>query len=308
MEKVRFTETLAAKVLPVRRPDGHKGDFGKVSITGGSVGLTGAPVLAALGAARSGSGLVYLGVPEPIYEIVAGHCLEVMPWPLSSSHGKISRDAFFQILERLNSCDAGLLGPGLGRFQDLSGLICKIMEEARTTLILDADALYAIKDRKESLKERSKRGYLTVLTPHEGEFRYLGGDLTPGRETAARKFAMEYGCILVLKGPETITALPDGSCYTNTTGNNGMAKGGSGDILAGMILGMLGQLLAGEGCKNKVLIEEAGCMTALAVYLHGLAGDLARKDLGEYGMLPSDLALRIPAAIMTVQKTQMDRI
>lgn len=308
MERVGFTETLAAKVLPVRRPDGHKGDFGRVSITGGSVGFTGAPVLAALGAARSGSGLVYLGVPEPIYEIVAGHCLEVMPSPLLSSHGKISGDAFFQILERLNSCDAGLLGPGLGRSQELSKLISKILEETGTPLILDADGLYAIKDRKDVLKERSQRGCLMILTPHEGEFRYLGGDLSNGKEAAARKFAMEYGCILVLKGPGTITALPDGSCYINATGNNGMAKGGSGDILAGMILGMLGQLLAGEGCKNEMPIEEAGRITALAVYLHGLAGDLARKDLGEYGMLPSDLALRIPAAIMTVQKTQTDRI
>ena len=119
MEKQIFTKELAAKLLPVRNPDGHKGDFGRVSITGGSVGFTGAPVLAAYGAARSGSGLVFLGVPEPVYPIVAGHCLEVMPSPLPAARGKISKDAFFPILERLNSCDAGLLGPGLGRSQEL---------------------------------------------------------------------------------------------------------------------------------------------------------------------------------------------
>ena len=334
MEKQIFTKELAAKLLPVRNPDGHKGDFGRVSITGGSVGLTGAPVLAAYGAARSGSGLVFLGVPEPVYPIVAGHCLEVMPSPLPAARGKISKDAFFPILEQLNSCDAGLLGPGLGRSQDLPKLISKILEETETPLILDADGLYAIKDRKEILQKRAEKGLLTILTPHEGEFHYLGGDLAAGREAAALDFAKEYGCILVLKGPGTVTALPDGSCYVNPTGNNGMAKGGSGDVLGGMILGLLGQLVAskrsaeatgekfetGKADKDEVkfsetgisetaeikipLLSETGCMTALAVYIHGLAGDLARRELGEYGMLPSDLAARIPAAILEVQKIQ----
>lgn len=308
-----FTKELAVKLLPARNPDGYKGDFGRVSITGGSVGFTGAPVLAAYGAARSGSGLVFLGVPEPIYGIVASHCLEVMPSPLPAARGKISKDAFFPILERLNSCDAGLLGPGLGRSPELSKLMCKIMEETETPLILDADGLYAIKDRKEILQKRAARGLLTILTPHEGEFRYLGGDLTLGREAAALDFAKEYGCILVLKGPGTVTALQDGSCYVNPTGNNGMAKGGSGDVLGGMILGLLGQMAAAKRSAeadtdkarfSKAGISEAGGITALAVYLHGLAGDIACKELGAYGMLPSDLTARIPAAILEVQKDQ----
>lgn len=296
-----FTKELAAKLLPARNPDGHKGDFGRVSITGGSVGFTGAPVLAAYGAARSGSGLVFLGVPEPVYGIVAGHCLEVMSSPLPAACGKISKDAFFPILERLNGCDAGLLGPGLGRSQELSKLMGKILEETETPLILDADGLYAIKDRKDVLRKRAEKGLLTILTPHEGEFCYLGGDLTPGREAAALDFAKEYGCILVLKGPGTVTALPDGSCYVNTTGNNGMAKGGSGDVLGGMILGLLGQLVA---ARKDATLSEAGRMTALAVYLHGLAGDIACNELGEYGMLPSDLVARIPVAILEVQKEE----
>ena len=322
MEKQVFTGELAAEALPGRRPDGHKGDFGRVSITGGSVGFTGAPVLAAYGAARSGSGLVFLGVPEPVYGIVAGHCLEVMPSPLPAARGKISKDAFFPILERLNSCDAGLLGPGLGRSQELPKLMSKILEETETPLILDADGLYAIKDRKDVLWKRAERGLLTILTPHEGEFYYLGGEPAAGRETAALDFAKEYGCILVLKGPETVIALPDGSCYVNTTGNNGMAKGGSGDVLGGMILGMLGQMVAAhkhdgrytgnsirteaieQAQEDSLFLKESGHMTALAVYLHGLAGDLARTELGEYGMLPSDLTARIPAAILEVQKNQ----
>ena len=244
---------------------------------------------------------------------MASHCLEVMPSPLPAGRERISKDAFFPILERLNSCDAGLLGPGLGRSPELSKLMCKIMEETETPLILDADGLYAIKDRKEILQKRAARGLLTILTPHEGEFRYLGGDLTLGREAAALDFAKEYGCILVLKGPGTVTALRDGSCYVNPTGNNGMAKGGSGDVLGGMILGMLGQLVASKRSAeadtekaqfSKAGISEAGEITALAVYLHGLAGDIACKELGEYGMLPSDLAARIPAAILEVQKDQ----
>ena len=279
----------AGRLLPRRRPDGHKGTFGRVSITGGSIGLTGAPVLASRGAARCGSGLIFLGVPENIYPVTAASCLEVMPSPLSDQNGRISSRAFFQILERLNSCDAGLIGPGLGRSQELSLLVCKLLEQTAVPLVLDADGLYAVKDRKELLRQRQEKGFVTILTPHEGEFAYLGGDLSLGRRRAALRFAEKYGCILALKGPATVTASPDGRVYINTTGNNGMAKGGSGDVLAGMVLSFLGQ-----GMEP---VEAA----ALAVYLHGLAGDLCRDRLGEYGMLPGDLAEEIPAAILGLQ-------
>ena len=279
----------AGRLLPRRRPDGHKGTFGRVSITGGSIGLTGAPVLASRGAARCGSGLIFLGVPESIYPVTAASCLEVMPSPLSDQNGRISSRAFFQILERLNSCDAGLIGPGLGRSQELALLVCKLLEQTAVPLVLDADGLYAVKDRKELLRQRQEKGLVTILTPHEGEFAYLGGDLSLGRRRAALRFAERYGCILALKGPATVTASPDGRVYINTTGNNGMAKGGSGDVLAGMVLSFLGQ-----GMEP---VEAA----ALAVYLHGLAGDLCRDRLGEYGMLPGDLAEEIPAAILRLQ-------
>ncbi|MGI6000995.1 MAG: NAD(P)H-hydrate dehydratase [Candidatus Merdisoma sp.] len=283
-------EACARALLPKRREDGHKGTFGKVSITGGSVGFSGAPVLASRGAARCGSGLVFLGVPESIYSITAASCLEVMPSPLPNQGGRISSGAFFQILERLNACDAGLIGPGLGRSQELSLLVCKLLEQTATPLVLDADGLYAVKDRKELLKRRCEKGLVTILTPHEGEFAYLGGDLSKGRKTAALRFAEKYGCILVLKGPATVTASPEGKAYINTTGNNGMAKGGSGDVLGGMVLSFLGQGM--EPLKA----------AALAVYLHGLAGDLCRDRLGEYGMLPGDLAEEIPYAILRLQR------
>lgn len=290
--------------LPLRPADGHKGTFGRVYAVGGSVGLTGAPVFAAKAAARTGSGLVFLGVPEKIYPITATMCMEAMPAPLPGRDGHLSAEAFFKILEQMNTCDAGLIGPGLGRSQELSLLVCRLLEQTKVPLVLDADALYAIRKRKEVLKHRREKGLVTILTPHEGEFAYLGGDLSLGRQEAAVRFAEEFGCILVLKGPGTIIVdggIPkdifskdgrpsDSKIYINTTGNSGMAKGGSGDVLSGMILSLLGQHM------------EPVRAAALAVWLHGLAGDISKEELGEFGMLPSDMVERIPKAIQSLQR------
>ncbi len=276
--------------LPLRPADGHKGTFGKVYAIGGSVGLTGAPVFAAKAAARTGSGLVFLGVPEKIYPITAAMCMEAMPSPLPGRDGHLSAEAFFKILERMNTCDAGLIGPGIGRSQELSLLVCRLLEQTRVPLVLDADALYAIRKQKEVLKFRAEKGFVTILTPHEGEFAYLEGDLALGRVEAAQRFAETYGCILVLKGPCTVIAQPQGKAYINTTGNSGMAKGGSGDVLSGMILSLLGQRM------------EPVRAATLAVWLHGLAGDLSKEELGEFSMLPSDMIERIPAAIRYLQE------
>ncbi len=285
----RVDRELAASWLPVRPADGHKGTFGKVYAVGGSIGLTGAPVFAAKAAARMGSGLVFLGVPEEVYPITACMCMEAMPSPLPGRDGRLVGEALFGILDRLKGCDAGLIGPGLGRSQELSRLVCCLLEQTEKPLVLDADALYAIRDQKEVLRARGEKGLVTILTPHEGEFACLGGDLSKGREEAARIFAREYACILVLKGPGTVTASPDGTAYLNTTGNSGMAKGGSGDVLSGMVLSLLGQQM------------EPVRAAALAVWLHGFAGDLCREELGEFGMLPSDMLERIPEAVKRLQ-------
>lgn len=296
-----FTAKEAADFLPQRPWDGHKGTFGKVCVVGGSVGLTGAPVFAAGAAARTGSGLVFVGVPGEIYPITAAMCLEAMTFPLPGREGKLSAEAFFQILERMNGCDAGAIGPGLGRSQELVILVRRLLEQVKAPLVLDADALYAIRNHKEVLKARSEKGWVTILTPHKGEFAYLGGELpkettkknreirTQERIQAAKAFAGEYGCILVLKGPDTVTADPEGTVFVNTTGNNGMAKGGSGDVLSGMVLSLLGQGL--EPIKA----------AALSAWLHGYAGDLCRKELGEFGMLPRDMVEKIPEAILFLQ-------
>lgn len=303
-----FTAKEAAQALPLRPFDGHKGTFGKVCIIGGSVGLTGAPVLAAGAAARTGSGLVYLGVPGEIYPITATMCLEAMPFPLKDSKGKLSKEALFGILERMNTCDAGLIGPGMGRSQELEILVRRLLKQVESPLVIDADALYAIRKNKKVIKDRSEKGRVTILTPHEGEFAYLGGRLTKyqagnkdpeiqaernrERIQAAKSFARDHGCILVLKGPNTVTADPDGSIWINTTGNNGMAKGGSGDILAGVTTSLLGQHM------------EPTTAAALAAWIHGHAGDLCQKELGEFGMLPQDILKQLPAAIFSLQKNQ----
>ena len=273
--------------LPRRRRDSHKGDYGRDYILAGSRGYTGAPVLAARGALRSGAGLVTLAVPEDIYPIVAVKCDEVMPKPLpADGEGGLSAGALAQVRTDLAGKSAALVGPGLGRGAGAAALTAAVLEGAACPVVLDADGLNAVSGHIDRLDARAGTGRLTVLTPHDGEFARLTGAM-PGadRLRTARDFAGAHGCILVLKGHRTITAFPDGRAFVNTTGNPGMAKGGSGDALAGVILSLLGQGLAPEQA------------VPAAVLYHGLAGDLAAEERGEYGMTPMDLVEKLPAAL-----------
>ena len=265
--------------LPRRPRNAHKGDFGKLFLLAGSEGYTGAPVLAARAALRTGAGLVYLGVPRDIYPIVAVQCGEAMPFPLPGDYAAI--------LERAQGCDAALIGPGLGRAPETEQLVLSLLENLTIPVVLDADGINALAGHIDVLDRR--RG-ITVLTPHEGEFARLTGAALPIRDrlSAAREFSRAHHCILVLKGAGTITAAPDGSACINTSGNPGMAKGGSGDVLAGMITALLGQKhLRGPR-------DNTAELTGLAVCLHGLAGDACARRLGEYAMLPSDLLDTLP--------------
>jgi hydroxyethylthiazole kinase-like uncharacterized protein yjeF len=267
--------------LPKRRPDTHKGDYGRNLILAGSVGFTGAPVLAARAASRAGAGLVCLGVPEKIYTIAAIKCDEVMPFPLPCDDaGRLSLAALDEIISRLEKCDVCLIGPGLGRSEMLDTLVAAVIRRAKVPVILDADGINAISGNIDVLDEA---GCPLILTPHAGEFARLGYDLSDGdRIGVARRFACRHQCILVLKGHRTITAFPDGTAYVNTTGGPGLAKGGSGDILAGMITALIGQKFP---VKDAVLS---------AVYLHGKAGDTCARSLGEYGMTASDVIETLP--------------
>lgn len=270
------TETFVQACLPVRAREGHKGTFGKVHILAGCVGFTGAPFLAAGAAVRTGSGLVFLFVPQEIWPVLAVKCQEAMPAPVPP---------FPVLLDKMNASDAVLIGPGLGRSRKTDVRTLRLIEKIQKPLVLDADGINAVAGHIDVLDTR--RGRLTVLTPHDGEFLRLtrGEAIGPDREAAAATFARQYGCVLVLKGHRTITAFPDGETFVNTTGNPGMAKGGSGDVLAGMILSLLGQ-----GIPPKQAVPGA-------VWLHGRAGDRAAARLGEYGMTPTDLLAEIPAAI-----------
>ena len=268
--------------LPLRPRNAHKGDFGKIFILAGSEGYTGAPVLAARAALRTGAGLVYLGVPRDIYPIVAVKCDEAMPFPLPEDYSAI--------LERAGGCDAALIGPGLGRSPETEALVLRLLADLDVPVVLDADGINALAGHIDVLDRRRAP---TVLTPHEGEFSRLTGCALPikDRLSAARDFARDHGCILVLKGAGTVTAAPDGSAWINATGNPGMAKGGSGDVLAGMTAALLGQKhLRGER-------DNTAELAAAAVCFHGLAGDLCVRNLGEYAMLPSDLIEALPQVL-----------
>lgn len=277
-----ITASRVRSILPRRDPAGHKGDFGKLLCVCGSVGYTGAPVFASRAAVRTGAGLVFLAVPEQAWPVVAVKSEEAMPFPLpETAEGRLSLLAEEPIRQRAASCDAVLIGCGLGRDRQTDALVRKLLDIDRP-LVLDADGLNALDGCPEQLQRRTAP---TVLTPHEGEFLRLGGDLSRGREAAAAAFSRKYGVYLVLKGHRTLVADPEGRLAVNETGNSGMAKGGSGDVLAGMIVSLLAQ-----GCGT----FDACCA---AVWLHGRAGDRAAADKGERGMTPTDLLEQIPYAM-----------
>ncbi|WP_369282766.1 NAD(P)H-hydrate dehydratase [Oscillibacter sp. GMB15532] len=289
MKTQELTMEFVREALPPRKADGHKGDFGKLLIVGGAVGYTGAPYLAALGAERCGCGLVYLGVPKSIWQVEAGRCVSSMPFPAPDKNGMLCEKAIRPLWEKLEECGVLALGSGLGRSTETKKLVLGLLETEKP-VVLDADGINVLSGHMDSLDAR--RGRVTILTPHDGEFARLGGDLTANRAEAARDFARAYGCILVRKGHRTLIAMPEGTVLENPTGNSGLAKGGSGDVLTGMIASLLTQ--------GATPVRAAAC----GVYLHGLAGDLAAGWLTEYGMTPRDTAEAIPSAFQTILTEQ----
>ena len=283
-ERAEVIPAHATLNLPRRDRNAHKGDFGKVFVLAGSVGYTGAPVFAANAAVRTGSGLVYLGVPADIYPIVAVKCDEAMPFPLPKKYD--------MILKKAQSCDVALIGPGLGRSPEAETLVRFLLTDLTIPVVLDADGINALEGHIDVLDRRKA---LTVLTPHEGEFQRLTGCAVPiqDRLTAARDFAKAHNCVLVLKGRGTVTAAPDGRCFVNSTGNPGMAKGGSGDVLAGMIASLLGQKQLHDDDPYRAELSARG------VFYHGQAGDLCAEKFGEYGMTPGDMLAAIPEVLKT---------
>ncbi len=270
---MELTREEVLSILPDRARETHKGDFGKILLLCGSRGYTGAAALAAMGALRTGAGLVYLGVPECIYAIEAAKLTEAIVFPLPDQDGKLSTGAVPEIRKLLPKMDAVVLGCGLGQSDETFDVTRFVLENAACPVVLDADGINLMSEHKDILRRRTG---VTILTPHAGEFTRLGGNVTLGRKAAAEAMARDLGCILVLKGAGTV--ITDGtSTYINPTGNPGMAVGGSGDVLSGIIGSFLGQGIDA--------LQAAAC----GVWVHGAAGDLCATEMGQYGMLPSDM-------------------
>lgn len=267
------------KLLPARARDADKNRFGRVLLLCGSVGYTGAAALAARAALRTGSGLIFLGVPERVYPILAAKLDEPMVFPLpDDGAGRLSPLAAPEVRQRLARADACLIGPGLGRSPGILELVQTVLSTAPCPVVVDADGLNALTGHIDIVRGAACP---VVLTPHEGEFARLGGRPELEREAGAVRLAEESGAIVVRKGRNTV--ITDGeTLYRNATGNPGMATGGSGDVLAGVVTSLLGQHIAP--------LEAA----AAAAWLHGRAGDLVAAERGEYGLTPGDMVEVLP--------------
>jgi NAD(P)H-hydrate epimerase len=283
-----LTREEVRELLPPRQLESHKGDYGHVLAVAGSMGKTGAAYLTALGALRSGAGLVTVATPRSCLPIVAAMAPEYMTVGLAEdAMGHLAAGAVDQVLaiER----DVIAVGPGLGTGEAVASFVRALVERGTVPLVLDADALNVLAGRPDTLNGADGSRDL-IITPHPGEMGRLAGisttDVQANRIEVARNFATSRHLYVILKGHRTLVATPDGKVFINPTGNPGMASGGSGDLLAGMVAAWLGQLLD----------TEAACK--LAVFLHGLAGDLAEADEGEVALTAGDLVTRLGDAVL----------
>lgn len=286
------SETQMLPKLPQRPPEAHKGDFGHVLVVAGSPGMTGAGCMAALAAQRAGAGLVTLALPRClnlVAEVVLGSAMS-LPLPQTPA-GALGAKALEHILRIAGQFDIFAIGPGLRAAPQTQQMVRGLVKELSAPIVVDADGLNALAGHLDALRVRSGP---TILTPHPGEMRRLAGfDSTAcvqeDRVGVAIGFAQEQGVVLVLKGHGTVVT--DGErFYVNGTGNPGMATGGTGDVLTGLIAGLL--------CQGLTPFDAA----RLAVFVHGLAGDLAARSVGELSLVAEDVLERVPEVFMAVQE------
>ena len=269
-----------------RKADSHKGDFGHILILAGSRRFSGAAVLSALAAMRAGAGRVTLGIPKSLSTaIIRIKSKEVMILPLAeTSQGSLSLSAYKEIKDFLKKVDVLVIGPGLTDNKSTQELVRKVIKNIDLIKVIDADGLNALAGNLKLLRNKN-----IVMTPHPGEMARLLGKsiavINKDRINLAKKFAKEHGLILVLKGHNTIVCDFKGNSYINRTGNPGMASAGTGDVLTGIIAAFLGQGL------------DAFCAAKYAVYLHGLAGDIAAREKSQISLIASDIIDRIPEAV-----------
>ena len=279
-------EQIRALITP-RAADVHKGDFGRVLVVAGSRGKSGAAILAAQGALKSGAGLVTVATPRSVLPLVAAYAPEYMTEGLEeTADGTVHFAAAEHVLGL--AADVIAVGPGLGRGEGVATFVRELLDKSETPLVLDADALNAFADEPAALVGREGRDI--IITPHPGEMARLAGctiaDVQADRVGIARDFALTQKVYVILKGYRSILATPDGTVFINPTGSPGMATGGTGDVLAGMLAAWLAQMLDAE----------AACR--LSVYLHGAAGELADADQGEVSMTAGDLVQHISDAVL----------
>jgi NAD(P)H-hydrate epimerase len=290
---LEITLGIARKLLPHRPRDAHKGTFGHVFVVAGSRGFTGAVKLCCDAAMRSGAGLVTAGIPAPLGDAVGASFCEPMSLLLPATEQEtLAREALGPALEFAEGKDAVVLGPGLSRNAQTQEFVLEFVRRVRAPMLIDADGLNALAGHTEILMERAGP---RVLTPHPGEMARLLGiktsEVVADREAVASVFAARYSCVLVLKGRNTVVAgaRPD-SPYVNTTGNSGLGSGGTGDVLSGLIGGLMAQGVAP--------LDAA----VLGVYAHGLAGDLAAAAKTERGMIASDAIDALPDAWRLIEQ------
>jgi len=276
-----------SRLLAPRPPDSNKGMYGHVLIVGGSLGKSGAAAMAGMAALRAGAGLSTVAVPGSVLPGVAAFAAELMTEPLPETKaGGIDTAALERVLELASMMTVVALGPGIGRQPESFEFVHELTARVKCPMVIDADGLNAFQGKTELL-DGSKRPL--VLTPHPGEMSRLTGmsikAIQADRLNVARSFAREHNLVLVLKGYDTVIALPDGQAWVNPTGNPGMATGGTGDILTGMTAGVIGQMP-----------DDVARAAVAAVYLHGLAGDVAAEAMGEHSLTATDLLRGLPEA------------
>ena len=280
-----------ASLVPRRRPDSHKGDYGHAVVIAGSRGKGGAARMAALGALRAGCGLVTAAVPQGVQSGFVSRAMEVMTEGLPETpEGTLAEAGLRPLLALLEGKQAIAIGPGLSTHPETVRLIRETVRLARVPVVLDADGVNAFAGMEASL---SGRGRPLVLTPHPGEMARLlgtsGKDVQSRRLELAREFARRHRCHLVLKGYRSLVATPEGQVHVNPTGNPGMATGGSGDVLTGLLVGFLAQGI------------DVTAAVKLAVYLHGLAGDLASAEVGQAPLIARDILQHFPSALQSLK-------
>ncbi|MCT4619262.1 MAG: NAD(P)H-hydrate dehydratase [Marinisporobacter sp.] len=295
IEKMQFnrnliTEDMVREIMPVRKRDTHKGSYGKAYIVAGSTGMTGAAILSCESALRSGAGLIKMPVPQSLNTIMETRLTEVITVPLPEfKRGVVGISDIEKILKTMEESNVIAVGPGSGRSRELEELLRNMLEHTSTPMVLDADALNALANRKEFLKLIKSQ---TVMTPHVGEMARLTGleidYINNNRIEVATDFAKKWNVVVILKGARTVVAGPKGEIFINITGNPGMATAGSGDVLTGIVTGLVAQGI--DPLKA----------AAAAVYIHGTAGDLAAKKVGEYGLVASDIVKEVPFAIKEI--------